>query len=101
MAIILEAVAVGLSASPPLDGSALVAAYFGFFWIVLAGPLFLFDFVELKREPIFLAGLFFGAFSVAILLSNRNRSKLLIILSGLLWCSAGAIAIWIGISVTV
>lgn len=100
-AILLEAIAIALSARPPLEGFALISAYFEFFWIVLAGPLFLLHFMEFLGTPIHVIGLCLGGGAIALLIANRNRNPGLTVLSGLLWCSSGALALWIGITTAI
>lgn len=100
-ALFFEVLAVAFSARPPLDGFALFSAYFEFFWIVLAGPFFLLQFMDLGGMPIFLLGLCFGAGAIAILAGNRNRKPGLNVLAGLLWCFSGAITLWVGITTTI
>lgn len=102
IAVVLEFVAVGASASPPLTGWALLLAHGMFCLVVLLGPITLISHADaMFTEPIFWLAIVLAVGTVAILVWNRNRKALFNAAAGLFWCGSGAIGLFIMIVFTV
>jgi hypothetical protein len=102
LAAVLKLFAIGASAGPPTSGLALLAAHAIFALIVLSGPLALTTHAgSMLNEPIFWMGIALSTLSIGLLLWNRNRRPLVNVLSGSLWCGAGAIGLFIAIVFTI
>ncbi len=98
IAAILELIAIGSSASPPLSGSALFVAHVTFVFIVLSGPLALLSYAkELSGDAMLWLGVASGIAAITLLAWNRNRISSLNSIAGFFWCVAGALGLYIGI----
>ncbi|HRQ90201.1 MAG TPA: hypothetical protein PLA50_15480 [Bacteroidia bacterium] len=96
------AVTLSLIPFPPASGVQGILANLFLFSVVLLGPIsFLFLENSFWTEPTYIACAVFGLASIAILILNRNRKKYLNVVSGFLWCASGAIALFIGVLLTI
>lgn len=102
IAVVLEFIAIGSSANPPLTDGALLIPHCMFCLVVLLGPLTLFSHADaMFAELIFWLAMVFAVGAVGILVWNRNRKALLNAVAGLLWCGSGAIGLFILIVFTI
>ena len=102
IAAILELVAVGLSSGPPLSGLSLLVAHVGLTLIVIVGPFALPSYgQQLIAEPILGFALLAAIGAITILILNRNRRLYYNLVAGVLWLSAGAVALYFEVSFSI